>query len=250
MNKEDLIKLKEEIIALKKKEEESPVKAEVFDEDELSGNWPDGKTRYTALQFLAGDIDPFSKPYPIEEIEAAVDPDSAVKRFEYFVEGRINDMSLKGKDLSSISFGLGMFMFCETGAAKTLIQKHYEGEDLGELLNQSANITLPYAILSEGGRAHFETTDGKTDDDLDDEAYYDIVDKCFFDGTSVVNISDFIEAINSLGYEIEIAPCSEKSGDIALDEIKRGFVDGGDSFDFARVNINFTKKKTSNAQLQ
>lgn len=221
------------------------------DLDEQPASYPDGIKRYVALSSFGpyAEENYASEPYTLEEIESKVDTDGAVKSIEQHLKKVITFLSLNGEDYATMSFGIGMVMFCDTRTANALGQIDWEdereGNDKANAILADKGVTLPYAYIGEGKTPDIRDSKGE----LLDEFYFDKneVEGLYYDGTSVVNIKDFIEKLNALGYEftLKIGDVDKKDGqDIALEEIKRLQIIGGTSFDAATLTVNLAKEKT------
>lgn len=220
--------------------------------DEQPASYPDGIKRYVSLYsygYYAGET-ALSEPYTLEEIESKVDTDGAIKSIEQHLKRVITFLSLKGEDYTSISFGIGMSMFCDTSAVNALGQIDWDDSeskctDKANTILADKEVTLPYAFIYQGKTPEIADSKGKPLGDFyfDDEERYGM----YYDGASVVNIKDFIEKLNALGYEftLDIGDIDKKDGqDIALEELKRTQISEGLSQESAYLTINFAKKKT------
>ena len=120
MNKDELIKLKEQLLTKKKQEERKLIG--YFDEDDLDKfieKADPNKKYYIALNFSGEEF--CGKPLTEEEIKSKVNTDSLVDQMESMMERSTTGLSLMGKDIDDLSISVVYYLYCEIGTAKKLM---------------------------------------------------------------------------------------------------------------------------------
>jgi hypothetical protein len=251
MNKEELIRLKEQLQgAYSKLNGELNFDKQInnFDTKKFEKEMDNNKKYYIGINpgnlLMDGSVD--TKPLTIDEIESLVDTDGVVKQLELGIEKSVNNLSMEGINFDGVSTELYGSVFLDYDFVKLFFDKYF-GDNLVDneawggidtfISENFSKHVLPYAVI---GFGKFETEDLPTP--------FKFVQLQGNEG--VVDLNDFIKKTEALGYEFTHFNNAKVDGDFATGWFIRAFNTDEVDYPFmARVNICLTNKKDSTKQL-